>query len=319
VQLKYSMKKQTFAIIFLVLVAACTVGFWLITKNNTISCNVYSSAPGGTIRRMFGDPKALEMWLPKDVKKINYRTYSLDDCDFSFMDIGNDQNNLCVKYKNIETNSLLFILEQKVGNNISINFQTLDSSNFLGKYELYKNKKHIENTTNKLLNSFILFLGDNKNIYGLNFDKVILKDSTLISLKASSINYPTTAQIYETIDVLRKYAIKNNAAETNAPMLNIYKNEMGTFNYMVALPINKSLENEGDIIAKRMLAGGNIIESDTFVGGRFFIDKCLLEIENYKNDHNLISPAIPYESLITDRRTEADTMKWKTKLFFPIF
>jgi hypothetical protein len=319
VQLNLSMKKQTFAIIFSVIIAALITGFWFYTKNNTFISSTNSNAPVGAIKRMFSNNTALDLWMPKDAKKISDKIYLLEDCTFNFINAGADYNALAVKYKNIECKSLLHVQEQKEGNYVAVNFKLPEPAGFSERFDMLKNKNHIEAATNKLMIALGKFLSDTKNIYGINFSKSTLRDSTLISIKESTTTYPTTAQIYSTIDILKDYAAKNNAKETNVPMLNIYKNELGTYNYMVALPINSFLENKDKIIAKKMLAGGNVILSDEFTGGRYFIDKCIGEIENYKTDHTLMSPAIPFESLITDRRAEADTAKWKTKLYIPIF
>jgi hypothetical protein len=42
-------------------------------------------------------------------------------------------------------------------------------------------------------------------------------------------------------------------------------------------------------------------------------------MKNYVEDNKKTSPAIPYQSLITNRLTETDTTKWVTKLYYPVF
>jgi hypothetical protein len=53
------------------------------------------------------------------------------------------------------------------------------------------------------------------------------------------------------------------------------------------------------------------------VGGPFTIESAHTAIEKYMNDRFLSAPAIPFELLITDRRQEPDTTKWKTTIFHP--
>jgi hypothetical protein len=43
------------------------------------------------------------------------------------------------------------------------------------------------------------------------------------------------------------------------------------------------------------------------------------QMKNYISDYQRTVMAIPFQSLVTDRRKEADTTKWLTKLYFPIF
>jgi hypothetical protein len=42
-------------------------------------------------------------------------------------------------------------------------------------------------------------------------------------------------------------------------------------------------------------------------------------MENYARDHKKQSPAIPYQLLVTNRLTEADTTKWITQINYPVF
>jgi hypothetical protein len=52
-------------------------------------------------------------------------------------------------------------------------------------------------------------------------------------------------------------------------------------------------------------------------GGPFAINSGHIAIGNYMNDRFLSAPAIPFEILVTDRRQEPDTAKWKTTIFHP--
>jgi hypothetical protein len=35
-------------------------------------------------------------------------------------------------------------------------------------------------------------------------------------------------------------------------------------------------------------------------------------------DHQRVAPAIPFQSLVTDRTKQPDTSKWVTRLYWPI-
>ena len=47
--------------------------------------------------------------------------------------------------------------------------------------------------------------------------------------------------------------------------------------------------------------------------------KAFDNFENYRSDYTILSPAIPYQLMITDRIKESDTTKWVTKFYYPIF
>lgn len=54
-------------------------------------------------------------------------------------------------------------------------------------------------------------------------------------------------------------------------------------------------------------------------GGTYTSKESIKRLELYMDDHKLTSPAIPFESLVTDRSKEADTARWVTKLYYPIY
>ena len=86
---------------------------------------------------------------------------------------------------------------------------------------------------------------------------------------------------------------------------------------MVAIPVNKILPETNRFLVKRMILGKILVAEVR--GGRSRIDEGMQEMENYVKDHKLVSPAIPFEMIITNRQAESDTAKWVTRLYYPIF
>jgi hypothetical protein len=66
-----------------------------------------------------------------------------------------------------------------------------------------------------------------------------------------------------------------------------------------------------------MLGGGNILAAEV-KGGPHTIGRGFEVIEKYTEDHNRIAPAMPFQSMVTDRRREPDTSRWITKLYLPV-
>ena len=100
-------------------------------------------------------------------------------------------------------------------------------------------------------------------------------------------------------------------------MLNITTKDSINFLTRVAIPVNKRLKDSGNISYKRMLGGGKILVAE-IKGGSYSLKKGEIEIEQYVIDYNRIAPAIPFQSLVTDRMKEQDTSKWITKIFYPV-
>jgi hypothetical protein len=85
---------------------------------------------------------------------------------------------------------------------------------------------------------------------------------------------------------------------------------------MVAIPVNKVLRDDDPFAFKRMVPG-NILVAEVN-GGKYTIEKALAEMELYIKENKLKPPAIPFESMITDRSREPDTSKWVTRIYYPI-
>ncbi len=155
------------------------------------------------------------------------------------------------------------------------------------------------------------------NLYELPIQKDKVQDSTLISTFTITQGYPATGIIYQLVDQLNAYAQKNGAKQSGIPMLNINTADSISYRTQVALPINKKLKDSGNIAYRWMLGGGNILVTEV-KGGPYNINKAFVEMEKYVQDFQRTAPAIPFQSLVTDRRKEPDTSKWITRVYWPV-
>lgn len=153
-------------------------------------------------------------------------------------------------------------------------------------------------------------------VYGFAISEALVSDSLLISTSAGSKTYPDIPFIYSLIDKLYSYLQQHDAQATSAPMLNILKQPEGGYLTRVALPVNRELPQRNDISFKRMLAGGNILITEV-KGGPAQIEKATAQVENYIKDFKRMSPAIPFLSLVTDRRQQPDSTQWITRICYP--
>jgi hypothetical protein len=156
-----------------------------------------------------------------------------------------------------------------------------------------------------------------ENIYGLQIQNTTLEDTILVARKQTTKISPGTNEIYSMLASLKNYIKAQNAKPTGRPMLNITKMDENEFQTMVAIPIDKSLPSKGDIMQKKMVPGNFLTAEVT--GGEYTVNRAMEQIRFYMNDHNMVAPAIPFQSLITDRTSEPDTSKWVTKLYAPVY
>lgn len=156
-----------------------------------------------------------------------------------------------------------------------------------------------------------------ENIYHIKIQNELVKDSFLVSTSAQSKTYPSINEIYSLINKLKKYISSQSAIETGYPMLNIIKQDSILWLTKVAIPTNRILESSSDISFKKMLGAGKILMAE-IKGGPETIQYAFDQMENYINDYQYAAPAIPFQSLITDRTKETDTSKWKTSIYYPV-
>lgn len=295
--------------------------YFFIPANITVGSEIIAAASTASVQRITGTGEYRTKWLPQEGKIVSGTKYELDGCTYEFGTDNFSNSVIAVRYKNIHCSSLLTSFD--LGNDsakIDWRLNRQSGYNPFTRTSAYFNLKHIKQTNEKILAAMQAFLNSKKNVYGFNVNRYTQADSTLITLKAFSPQYPTVEDIYKNIEKLKQYAAAGGAGTTNAPMFNIIeKDASGKYLFMVALPVDKELENKGDIIAKRMFAGGKILITENIGGGMATINDAMLNFEKYKTDYGYMSPAIPFQSLVTDRLREKDTLKWHTKLYYPVY
>lgn len=156
-------------------------------------------------------------------------------------------------------------------------------------------------------------------LYRFHIERQQVSDATLVSLKQDYDHPPATEEVYALIARVQTHIAAKGARPTNHPMLNIYPREGGGgVTAQVAVPTDRELASEGPFLLKRMLPGGNILMAEVR-GGRPSVDSCLQALEDYARDRNILSPAIPFQSLVTDRLAEKDSTRWVTRVYYPVF
>ncbi|HYH14586.1 MAG TPA: hypothetical protein VD794_05175 [Flavisolibacter sp.] len=190
------------------------------------------------------------------------------------------------------------------------------SYNPFKRIQQYIQTKAIKTDMADFLKKLETFAVHNENIYGFDIERARLTDSLLITTKSVSTTIPSTETYYSMIKQLQAYAKNQNALVTNYPMLNITTINRTQYETTVALPINKVVPDKDAIVFKRMVPGKILIAETK--GGLLTVNKGFSQISNYISDRGLVTPAIPFQSLITDRMVNKDSSQWITKLYYPI-
>lgn len=191
------------------------------------------------------------------------------------------------------------------------------STNPLIRIIQYYNYRNFKSNVENLISNIKTFFEKEENIYGTKVIEQKVTDSSLISVKRVFSHYPSTEEIYSVIQSLKDYVSKKGGEQSNPPMLNVHVTDSVTFETMVAIPTKSDLPSEGKFQLKKMVLG-NILMAEV-KGGISSITKEENELNNYVTDHKKVVPAIPYQSLVTNRLLEPDSSKWVTRLYYPIY
>lgn len=308
------MRKWIAAIIILVLILVFI--YWLIPGRMNIHQKLIVPVNTKAFAREILDEQKWQQWWPgkhNQSSGFEYKgnTYRLGEKKLSSLMITINKGTDSV------LTELIFVPLQTDSIELSWNGSKKSDVNPVNRLQNLSWSKDLNADINLLLQKIRSFYSDGDNLYGFHIEKALVPDSNLISTSTTSKSYPTTEVIYTLVDKLKNYIQKNDAKELGYPMLNIYRNPDSAYLIRVAIPTDKKLKDSGDIQYRWMLQGGNILVAEV-KGGPHQVEKAFSKMENFVDDHQRIAPAIPFQSLVTDRRQEPDTSKWITRVYWPV-
>ena len=271
-----------------------------------------NAAVPGVLRTLENDSNWKRWWPGETPFAYNEESYFIRGNIFNVFDIDiytdKDTINSRMELVFVKTNTMMILW----------NAEQVHSNNPFKRFTQYRHAKEMEKNLKAILQSMKAFLEKRENIYGFDIKEILVKDSVLISTRRTFDHFPNTQEVDAMIQSLKKYIVQNNAIEKNLPMLNVVKLDSSHYKAMTAIPVDRALPETNEFAPKFLLKGGYILEAQ-IQGGPFTIENSLKEFENFRADYKFNSPAIPYQLLVTDRVKEADTTKWITRLYYPVF
>ena len=313
------MRKWVTIVIVIVGLLLLSAYIFLPKKINSIN-TVKISCNTNVLNRFVLEEGKWHDWWPghvlHDSSNTNKNIYEYNG--YQFVITARKYNSLLVMVSqpDLAVDGAIFFLPVKDSIQAEWKYALETNSNPINKINLYRVTKNIDSNLRDILKSMKVFLESNLKVYGMNIDEVKVKDTILVSTKFSAKEYPATPEIYKVIDSIKNYISLHNAIETNPPMLNIWQ-DSGLYKTTIAIPVNKEIPENKVFSIKRMVPG-NILVSEA-KGGDYTSTEGLRQMGLYVTDNNFSSPAIPFESLVTNRMQEPDTSKWITKIYYPVF
>lgn len=314
------MKKILIVILLLVVIAAAWL-YVFVPTDLKVSSIRYIDCPDNAAGRFLSDEKQWRLWWPagkSDTVAVNGKpllvygrdTFSIINQSFNGVMIatsfeGRSVNGSMAHAKT--TNDSLAVVWQY---NVTL------SKNPVTRMKEYLAAGELKKSTGALLDTLKDFLEKTDKRYGISIKEIRVTDTVLISRYFESASQPSVATVYREIETLKKFAAANGVQETGFPMLNTTMLDSTHFKTRVAVPIEKAIKDAGGNEVKRMIPGRILVTE--VKGGPATIARAFLQLRYYQLDNELSSPAIPFESLITNRLQEKDTANWITRIYYPI-
>lgn len=193
----------------------------------------------------------------------------------------------------------------------------LPTDNPFHKLKNYFSAKALGKEMEDFLLNFHSFMQKSRNVYGLDISATTVTDTLLVTTQSQTQGYPKPQDYYPSIQQLKRFIAAGGARETNFPMLHI--NDMGNnrWSFMVAVPIDKRIPDGLHVFVKRMIPG-NLLVAEV-KGGPQTIEHGIRQFQHYISEKQVSTPAISYQLLVTDRMQVPDTVRWITRLCFPVY
>jgi hypothetical protein len=140
----------------------------------------------------------------------------------------------------------------------------------------------------------------------------------LVATRWETREEPGTREVYQSIDMLKQYINSQGGRAVGYPMLNIHKLDSNHYLTTIAVPTDKKLNGDNKEIFFKHMVPGNILETEV-KGGPITAAQSIETLKTYISDYHEVEIAMPFQSLVTDRREEPDTNRWVTKAYYPIY
>ena len=303
-------------LILLVLILSIIAINFLLPSSKTFVIERSAKCAEASVARQFTNKINWKLWWPGEIK--NDTMFYYKNCRYRVDKILLNGFLATVFSKQDSLKGFLqYIYEANDSTTFRWSATTKLSDNLFTKWSQNSQLNKIELNTNDLLEDIKIHFNTRDKVYGLNIKRETVSIPSYISTKNSFNHYPSTQDIYEMIESLNQYIVKMGGEEIKEPMLHVEFEGADVYEAMVAIPIKNELASTDKFKLKKMILG-NILTAEV-KGGSYKIIAGEQEFKNYIDDYKILSPAIPFQSLITNRLIEKDTTKWITKLNYPIF
>jgi hypothetical protein len=181
----------------------------------------------------------------------------------------------------------------------------------------YWDARRIHADMGVILDGLRHYLETDSLLYGFPITPSRVYDTLVAETGRKLAAYPATGDIYSVVQQLEDFVKGYGARVVGHPIMNI-KQDSGKWLLRVAVPVDRRGVERNGVIFHYMPKMALFLQADVH-GGEWSVRHGLQQMEYYISDHQKTRMAIPFLSLLTDRRAEPDTAKWVTRIDYPFF
>lgn len=312
------MKKPVLLIFGTLLLAFISI-YFIIPQTIQATRVVEIDATDINISKFLVNKRPWAKWWPGKHVATDSSLYTYKNISFTLQKNTNSEMHALISQDDIELNSILTYATTGEGMCEVTWFAEKQSSlNPFARVAEYFKIKRIANELDVVLADFKKFMQADVNVYGMSFTIAKIQHPIVLATTVNTTDYPSVVLIYNKVGELRKQIHQENAVAVDSPMMNVHPVETGGYLVTVAVPINKIIKPGKNAMINKLVKDANALEAQ-IKGGKNTILNGFVQLKNYQKAHRLISPAMPFESLVTNRLAEKDTAKWVTKIYCPVF
>jgi hypothetical protein len=312
------MKKPVLLVFGFLLLAFISI-YFIIPQKIQVTRIVEIDATDVNVSKFLVNKSPWAKWWPGKHTTTDSSSYTYKNISFTLQKNTNSDMHVLIGQNDIELNSVITYATTGEGMCEVTWFAEKQSSlNPFERIAEYFKIKRIAKDMDMVLADFKKFMQADVNVYGMNFTISKIQHPIVLATTIKTTDYPAAELIYSKVTELRKQIRVQNAMAVDSPIMNVHGVETGGYLVTVAVPINTIIEPGKNAMINKLVKDANALETQV-KGGKNTILNAFSQLKNYQKAHRLISPAMPFESLVTNRLAEKDTTKWVTKIYCPVF
>lgn len=309
------MKKWFLAIAVVIITAFASVYIFIPGQLNIVQITPINCTANGAYRVLSNADK-WQAWWPG--AQSNSNTFHYNKGSFSITKELRNTLEILIQQNDLMPMSVLHVFPA-TGDSSTLNWQCSIATgiNPFKRIQHYQQAVALKSNMDSVLSRFKYFAEKKENIYGISFRESIFKDSFVLSTKSFQKDYPNVTTVYTALNALKKYSTAQQAKQTGYPIMNLTPMDPTGYQLLTALPVDRPLPASGPFFNQRIPLNRFLVTR--VQGGNASIDSAIHQFQLYIQDYQRIVMALPFQQLITDRSAEADTNRWVTDIYFPLF